>query len=108
MYDFTKGSNNELFIFSLTTSVVLGNFRIPHYYKIFGSIQLGAKKKLVLKALHFSLLQGKLYRQGQDQVLKCCLQDLEIPIMLQEMHERIDGGHFSSEIIVCKILDVKY
>ncbi len=26
--------------------------------------------------------QGKLYHQGQDQVLKCCLEDSKIPTLL--------------------------
>ncbi len=66
------------------------------------------KKKLILRALRFYLIQGKLYHQGQDQVLKHCLQDSKIPIVLQEMHEGVNGGHFSSNTIVHKILDAKY
>ncbi len=63
---------------------------------------------LPLRTLLFPLVNGKLYCQGQDQILRCFLEDPKIPIMLQEMHEGINGGHFSSKIIVCKILDVKY
>jgi hypothetical protein len=54
------------------------------------------------------LIQGKLYHQGQDQVLRHYLEDIEITMALQEMHEGISGGHFSFEITVYKILDVKY
>jgi hypothetical protein len=31
------------------------------------------KKKLALRAWRFSLIQGKLYHQGQDQILRCRL-----------------------------------
>jgi hypothetical protein len=53
-------------------------------------------------------VQGKLYRQGQDKVLRHGFKDSEIPIVFHKMHEGIDGGHFSFEITICKILDAKY
>jgi hypothetical protein len=36
------------------------------------------QKKLVLKALPFTITNGKLYKQGQDQILHQCLHDEEI------------------------------
>ncbi len=66
------------------------------------------KKKLALRTLHFYLVHSKLYCQDQDQVLRHYFHESEIPIVLQKMHEGVNGGHFSSDIIVCKILDVKY
>jgi hypothetical protein len=38
------------------------------------------KKKLALKALHFSLVQGKLYHQVQDQVLSRCYHNLSFTL----------------------------
>ncbi len=32
---------------------------------------------------------------------------LKNPIILQEMHKGVNGGHFSSKITICKILDTK-
>jgi len=42
-------------------------------------------------------------------VLRHCLDNLEIPMVLQEMHERVSGGHLSSKPTIlqnlgCQIL----
>jgi hypothetical protein len=55
--------------------VVKGNFQVPHYRKISSSLQLGAKEKANLENFTFFLVQGKLYHQGQDQVLRRCFED---------------------------------
>ncbi len=62
----------------------------------------------MLKALPFTIIRRKLYNQGQDQILRQCLHDDEILIVLQEMHKGVGGGHFLIDIIVRKVLDVKY
>jgi hypothetical protein len=50
------------------------------------------KKKLALIILHFCLVQGKLYYQGQNQVLKHYLEDSKIPTMLRKcMKESVVG-----------------
>jgi len=50
------------------------------------------KKTLALTTLHFSLVQGKLYYQGQNQVLRHCLEDSKIPTMLRKcMKESVVG-----------------
>jgi hypothetical protein len=36
------------------------------------------------------------------------LQLKQVPIILHELHNGIEGGHFSLDIIVRKILDVGY
>ncbi len=65
-------------------------------------------KKLVLMALPFTIIKGKLYKQGQDQILHQCLCDDEIFVILQEMHERVGGGHFLADIPAQKLLVAKY
>jgi hypothetical protein len=37
---------------------------------------------LVLKALPFTIIDGKSYKQGQDQILRWCLHDDGISIIL--------------------------
>jgi hypothetical protein len=56
------------------------------------------QKKSVLKALPFTIIKGELYKQGQDQILCQCLHDGNILIILREMHEGVDGRHFSIDI----------
>jgi hypothetical protein len=96
--------NNGCYFFPLTR-VVIGIFE----YLIIGSFLVHynqeQKKKLALKPSCFSLVHEKLYCQGENQVLRRYFEDLKIPTMLQEMHEGVGGGHFSSEITICKFVD---
>ncbi len=63
-----------MWLYQISEYFVTKNFMV-HYSK-------EQKKKLALRALRFSLVHGKLYRHGQDQVLKRCHEDSKIPIML--------------------------
>jgi hypothetical protein len=57
-------------------------------------------KKLVLKALTFTIIDGHFYKQRQDQIFYRCLRDGKISIILWEMHKGLGGRHFSTNIIV--------
>ncbi len=65
-------------------------------------------KKMVLKALPFTIINEKLYKQGQDQILCWCFHDDKILIILHDMQEGVSGRHFSIDIIARKVLDAKY
>jgi hypothetical protein len=58
--------------------------------------------------LPFTIIDGKLYKQREDQILRRCLHDNEISVILREMHERVGGRHFLMDIITQKVLDAKY
>ncbi len=77
-----------------------GNFLKGYFIK--------QQKKLVLKALPFTIIKGKLYKQRQDQILHQCLHDDEISIILSEMHKGVGGEHFLAYIIAQKVLNAKY
>jgi hypothetical protein len=62
------------------------------------------RKKLVLKALPFTIIDGKLYKQGKNQILCQCLHDGEISIILWEMHKGVGGEQFSTDITTQKVL----
>jgi hypothetical protein len=66
------------------------------------------QKKLVLKALLFTIIDGHLYKQGQDQILRRCLHDEKISIILWEIHKGVGGRHFLTNITSQKVLDAKY
>jgi len=66
------------------------------------------QKKLVLKALPFTIIKWKLYKQRQDQILHQCLHDDEISIILPNMHKGVSGGIFLAYIIAQKVLNAKY
>lgn len=62
----------------------------------------------MLKALPFSFIHNQLYKQGPYQTLRWYLQQDHIPIVLQEMHQVMGGGHFFVDINIKKIVDAKY
>ncbi len=95
------------FHFPFTTNVVTKYFRILHYWKLCNSIWSGVKKKLALRALHFLYLR-KIIPSRSKPKIETLILGLETP------YNAIGNGWgsqwktFSSEIIVCNILDVKH
>jgi hypothetical protein len=63
-------------------------------------------KKLMLKALPFTIIEWKLCKQGQDQIMCRCLHDDKILVILREMHKRVGGGHFLANITARKVLQI--
>jgi hypothetical protein len=61
-----------------------------------------------VESMPFTIIDGKLYKQRQNQILCWCLHDDEISVILREMHEGVGGWHFSMDIIAQKVLDAKY
>ncbi len=66
------------------------------------------KWKLAFKAFPFTFINNNWYMKGPDQILWHCLTIDQIPTIMQEMHQGVGGGHFSTTIISCKILDAQY
>jgi hypothetical protein len=62
-----------------------------HFLKEYSMEQ---RKKLVLKVLPFTIIDGKLYKQKQDQIVHQCLHDDEILVIIREMHEGVSGRHW--------------
>jgi hypothetical protein len=58
--------------------------------------------------LSSTIIDGKLYKQGQDQILCWWLHDDMILIIVWEMHKWVSGGHFSTNITTWKVLDAQY
>jgi len=63
---------------------------------------------LAKKVKPFTLKEGTMYRMGQDNIMCRYLTTLETQIILKELHERMVGGHFATDITVNKILDARY
>jgi hypothetical protein len=62
------------------------------------------KKQLVVHAIDFSLIVGKLYKMGPDEILRRCVMEEERPLILVEAHEGIVGGHYVGKATVQNIL----
>jgi hypothetical protein len=62
------------------------------------------KKQLVVCAADFSLIEGKLYDMGPDEILRRCVMEAERPLILIESHGGIVGGHYARKDIVHKVL----
>jgi hypothetical protein len=55
------------------------------------------KKQLVLCASNFQLIAGQLYKMGPDEILRRCVMEAERPLVLEEAHEGIVGGHYAGK-----------
>jgi hypothetical protein len=55
------------------------------------------KKQLVVRAADFSLIVGQLYKMGPDEILRRCVMEVERPLILEEAHEGITGGHYAGK-----------
>ncbi|KAL3694202.1 hypothetical protein R1sor_007853 [Riccia sorocarpa] len=62
------------------------------------------KRKLVQKSSQYTLIEGELYKKGIDQVLRRCVNDEDVPRILEEAHEGPSGGHGAGESTAQKIL----
>jgi hypothetical protein len=55
-------------------------------------------------AAYFSLIAGQLYKMGPNEVLRRCVMEVEIPLILVEAHEGIAGGHYTGKETTQKVL----
>jgi hypothetical protein len=55
----------------------------PHKYTF---IQ---KKQMVVFTAYFQLIAGQLYKMGPDEILRICVIEFEIPLILAEAHKGI-------------------
>jgi hypothetical protein len=62
------------------------------------------KKQLVVRTTNFSLIARQLYNMGPDEILRRCVMEAEIPLILGEAHEGIEGGHYVGKETMHKIL----
>jgi hypothetical protein len=62
------------------------------------------KKNLVVRSATYQLIVGHLYKLGVDNILRICVVEHEIPIILAEAHEGIARGHYAGKLIVHNIL----
>ena len=72
------------------------------------TMSLEDRKRLVLRSLPFTMVNGQLYRLEMNDVLRKCIQPHEIDKILHELHEGPAGGHFSFKITIQKIHDAGY
>jgi hypothetical protein len=72
------------------------------------TLNLVQKQKLTIKAKSYVMKEGKMYRLGENNRLHRCLTTLEAQIVLKELHERMVGRHFATNITAKKILDASY
>jgi hypothetical protein len=61
------------------------------------------KKNLVVRALDYQLIAGHFYKLGEDNILRRCVMEHEIPIILAEAHERIVGEHYVEKVTMHKV-----
>ena len=64
------------------------------------------KKQLVVKAVDFTIIVGQFYKLGPDEILRQYVLSHERPLILQEAHVGIPGGHYSGNLTEQKVLTV--
>jgi hypothetical protein len=62
------------------------------------------KKQLVVCTTYFSLIVVQLYKMGPDEILRRCVMEEKIPLILEESHEGIVGGHYIEKETTQKVL----
>jgi hypothetical protein len=62
------------------------------------------QSQLMIKARPYTLCDDHLHKLGLDGVLKQCLTPIETSKVLEEFHEGLARGHYSSKAIVKKIM----
>ena len=62
------------------------------------------KKKLVMKASHFQLIVGQLYKLIPNEILRWCILPHEQGPILEEAHAVIAGGHYGGRSTARKVL----
>ncbi|KAL3701750.1 hypothetical protein R1sor_019772 [Riccia sorocarpa] len=62
------------------------------------------KRKLAQKSSQYTFIEGELYKKGIDQVLRRCVNEEDVPKILEEAHEGPSGGHGARESTAQKIL----
>jgi hypothetical protein len=62
------------------------------------------KKKIVVRATNVSLIAGQLYKMGPDEILRRCVMETKIPLILEKSHEGITGEHYVGKETTQKVL----
>ena len=64
------------------------------------------KHHMVLRAMDYQLIMGKLYKLGLDNILRGCVLDHERQDILWECHSGVAGGHVGGKSTMQKVLQV--
>jgi len=73
-----------------------------------GDYSAKQKQILIKESALFTLLDKKLYKLGQDGILRRCIYKSEINDILQGSHSDACGGHFAGTSTVQKVLLASY
>ena len=52
---------------------------------------------MVVRNANYQLIAGHLYNMGVDNILRRCVLEHEMPWILVEAHEGIDGGNYAGK-----------
>lgn len=78
------------------------------YLKCPDSFNDNQKRTLKLQSSRYVLIKGDLYWRNKDGVLLFCLDVVQAPMVLKDLHDGVYGGHFSAKTTAHKILNAGY
>ncbi|XP_061336845.1 uncharacterized protein LOC133283932 [Gastrolobium bilobum] len=61
-------------------------------------------RKIIRRSAHFCIVQGRLYKRGLSTPLLKCLNPTDVPYVLEEIHEGINGHHMGGHSLAKKAL----
>ncbi|XP_061344701.1 uncharacterized protein LOC133290607 [Gastrolobium bilobum] len=61
-------------------------------------------RKIIRRSDHFCIVQGRLYKRGLSTPLLKCLNPRDVPYVLEEIHEGINGHHMGGHSLAKKAL----
>jgi hypothetical protein len=61
-------------------------------------------KNLVATTTYYQLIAGHFYKLGENKILRRCVMEHEIPIILAEVHEGIVRGNYAGKVIMNMVL----
>jgi hypothetical protein len=66
------------------------------------------KRRLMYRSSPYTIIGDVLYKKGKDEVLRRCIYQSEVPLILQNCHTNACGGHFAGFVTAQKALHSGY
>lgn len=81
---------------------VLTTQKLPVYWTKEG------RRNVRVNSRHFAVVGHRLFRRRTDGLLRRCVSEIKISIILKACHDTACGGHFSGQLTSQKILRAEY
>jgi hypothetical protein len=98
----------QLFVVKMVDDYFLDIVQFLSTIMASSDMTIALKKQLVVKASDYQLIARSLYKLGADGILICCVLEHERPMILEEVHDGFERGHYAGREISQKILCIRF